>query len=320
MSGLWSRFVSLLIGARDIDPLLNAAVERAVYRVEPRLKQIRGYPGRYRPFMGPVLAQVRQLSASVPGPVTVDAEHYIRDPFVHALFGSPEDIRRFLCSTQAMRDHVARHGAGELYALLSMRRTEKTVFGMEASGEVLRRDVAQRTVSFSDHQLIGLAPTEAGARENLLWYLFDRYMDHVASGLDLLREEHQRLAQEKDLALARLRGVSAGLRATRQKELDKVLGQLGEATASLDLERLGDVFEVVLSHPEDCLALEAHSLILDAMGMIHADVGNDGVARLDFVDLLERDRETRSVVLVHCRQVISIPPAERLEEAKQWLG
>ncbi|OYY93419.1 MAG: hypothetical protein B7Y41_11680 [Hydrogenophilales bacterium 28-61-23] len=320
MTGLWSRLISRMAGNHACDPLLSAAVERSVYRVEPRLKQIRGFPGRYRPFIEPVLARVRQLATSVPGPVTVDTENYIRDPFVHALFGSPEDIRRFLCSTQTMRDHVARHGAGELYALLSMRRTERTVFGMEATGEVLRRDVAQQTVSFSDHQLIGLAPTEAEARENLLWYLFDRYMDHVAGGLDLLRAEQQRLVQQKDLALARLRGVSAGPRVVRQKELDKVLAQLAEATASLDLERLVDVFEVVLSHPEDCLALKAHSLAVDAMGVIQADAGNHGGARLDFVDLLERDREPRSVVLVHCRQVLAILPAERLQEAKQWLG
>jgi hypothetical protein len=320
MNGLWSRLLSQVIGSRDTDPLLNAAVERAVYRVEPRLKQIRGYPGRYRPYMEPVLARVRHLSASVPGPVTVDADHYLRDPFVRALFGSPDDIRRFLCSTQTMRDHVARHGAGELYALLSMRRTEKTVFGVEASGDVLRRDVAQRTVNFSDHQLIGPAPTEAGARENLFWHLFDRYMEHVAHGLDLLREERRRLTEAKDLALARLRSASPDLRAARQVELDKVLAHLGQAAESLDLERLGDVFEVVLSHPEDCLVLEARSLSLDAMGVIHADAGKHGVVSLDFVDLLERDRETRSVVLVHCRRVVSLSPAERLEEAKQWLG
>jgi len=319
MTGLWSRFLSLAFGAHDTDPLLDVAVERAVYRVEPLLKQSRGYPGRYRHAVKPILARVSQLSVDVPGPVTLDVEHYIRDPFVHALFGAPEEISR-LYSTPAMHTHVALHGGSELYALLSMRRVEKTVFGLEMEGEVLRRDVAQRVIHFTDHQLIGPAPTEKEARENLLWYLFDRYMEHVAQGLDRLRDERQRLAQEKDLALARLRGVRAERRAARQKELNKVLTNLGEATAILVLEHLDEVFEVVLSHPEDCLALVVQSLTLDAMGIIHADASSTGMVTLDFVDLVERDRETRTVVLVHCRGVIPTPSEKMLEDARYRLG
>lgn len=304
----------------DADPLLCTAVERAVDRVEPRLKQIRGFPWRYRPFIEPVLSRARELAASIPGPVMVDSEHYIKDPFVHALFGSPEDIRRFLCSTQTMRDHVARHGNGELFALLSMRRTEKAIFGMENNGAVLHRDVPQKAVTFTDHQLLALATTEAEARENVLWYLFDRHVEQVAIGLDQLRTEHQRLTQEKDLALARLRGAPPEKQPARQKELDAVLAELSEVAGNLTLERFGEVFDHTLSQPEECLALEIHNLTLDSMGIVRSEACSEGAVCLDFVDLQERDLETRSIVLVHCRRVDAISPAERMEEAKKWLG
>lgn len=319
MTGLWSHLRALVTGPHDTDPVLDVAVERAAYRVDPRLKQLRSYPGRYRPTIQRVLSRVRQLAADVPGPITLDTEHYTRDPFVHALFGGPEDINRLL-STPAMHTYVAEHGGDDMYALLSMRRVEKSVFGLELAGSILRRDVAQRVIHFTDPQLIGPAPTEQDARDNLLWHLFDRYMEHVAQGMERLRGERQRLAQEKDFALARLRGVSADRRATRQQELDKVLVNLGEAAATLDLEYSGEVFEAVLAHPEDCLALVIQHLNLDTMGVIHADAAAPGVTSLEFVNLIERERETRCVVLVHCRDVRPVSPGEMLEAARQRLG
>ena len=77
-------------------------MERAIYQVAPRLKQFRGYPGRYRPAVQRVLARVRQVSADVPGPVTLDPEHYSADPFVHALFVDAKDIKQ-LFSTPTMQ-------------------------------------------------------------------------------------------------------------------------------------------------------------------------------------------------------------------------
>ena len=319
MPGFWTRILTLVAGRHAADPLLDVAVERAVDRVQPHLKTLRAYPRRYRDTVLGILTRVGKLSAEVPGPVTLDAGHYIRDPFVHALFGSPEDIAR-LYATPAIFAYMTQHDGGDLYALLSMRREEKPVFGLELDGAVLRRDVAQRVIHFTDLQLIGPAPTEQEARDNLRWYLFDRYMDHVAEGLERLRSERQRLDVEKDLALARLRAVSTYRRPVRQRELDTVLACLGEVTATLDLEHLDEVFDVVLSHPEDCLSLAVRHLNLDAMGIVHADDGSVEAVDLEFVDLIERDRETRTVVLVHCPAVTPVSPGKMIEDAMQRLG
>ncbi len=319
MTGLLVRLLSFATGVHDADPIVDAAVERAVNRVAPRLKQFHGYPGRYRPAVQRVLARVRQLSADVPGPVTLDPERYISDPFVRALFGAPKDIKQ-LCSTPAMQTYAAQYGSGEFYALLSMRRRENSVFGLDLEGDLIRRDVAQQVIHFTDHLLIAPAPTEKQARENVLWYLFDHYMEHVAQGLDRLRDERQRLAREKDFAVARLRGVSAELRAARQQELEDVLATLGEASASLDPGQMGEVFDVVLSHPEDCIALVAKRLNLDAMGVVHAEATHPRAVSLDFVDLHERDRETRNVVLVHLREVHPTSSSDQLDAARRLLG
>lgn len=319
--GLLLRLLSRFRATEAEDPLVAAAVERAAYLVEPRIKQTRGYPRDYRHSVAGALAQARRIAQTVPGPVDVSPASHIGDPLVHALFASPEHIGQVLSASPVMRDYIAARGIGEVYALLSMRRVEKTALGMEAQGDTLRRDVMQRVVFFTDHQFTGPAPTEAEARENLLWAMFDRFMERVAIGLQRLREERTRLEREKDLAVARLRSSSPERRIALQAELDEALGQFGEAGNSLGVQHMAEVFDVVLSHPEDCLHLDEHVLTLDSMGIVQPDSSGPSAAALHFTDLIERYQAPRTVILVRCRK-LALPDSlgTRLEEATKWLN
>lgn len=319
--GLLSQLFSRFRAAEAEDPVVAAAVERAAYLVEPRLKQARGYPADYRQAVAGALAQARRIAQTVPGPLDLSPASHAGDPLVHALFASPEHLREVLQSSEVLRDYAATAGRGEFHALLSLQRMEKTVLGMEMQGDAVRRDVIQRVIYFTDHQFIGPAPGEAEARENLLWALFDRFMARVAVGVQRLRDERARLENEKDLAVARLRSANAASRAALQAELDALLGQLGEAGDSLDLRHMAEVFDTVLSHPQDCLNLEEHTLILDRMGVVQRNPDNPAAATLHFTDLIERYQAPRTVVLVHCRG-LALPesPGKRFEEAAKWLN
>lgn len=317
LSQLFSRFRT----TEAEDPVVAAAVERAAYLVEPRLKQAPGYPRDYRHAVAGALAQARRIAQTVPGPVEVSPASYVGDPLVHALFASPEYMREVLQSSPVLREYAAASGRGEFHALLSMQRVEKTAPGMEAQGDTLRRDVMQRVVYFTDHQFTGPAPNEAEARENLLWAMFDRFMERVAIGLQRLRDERTRLEREKDLARARLRSANPERRTALQAELDEALGQFGEAGDSLGVQHMAEVFDTVLSHPQDCLYLEEHALTLDRMGVVQPDSGGSAVATLHFTDLIERYQAPRTVVLMHCRE-LALPDSlgTRLEAATKWLN
>lgn len=317
-------FARLFSGFRPTpseDPLVAAAVERAVYLVEPRLKQARGYPGDYRGAVAGALAQARRIAEAVPGPVDLSPASHAADPLVHALFASPEHLRETQRSSEVLRDYAPMAGRGEFHALLSMQRREKTALGMETHGETVRRDVMQRVVYFTDHRFDCPAPDEAGAREKLLWALFDRFAARVAVGVQRLRDERARLESEKDLAVARLRSAKAENHAVLQAELDALFAQLGEAGESLGAKNMAEVFGTVLSHPQDCLTLEVHSLILDRMGVIQPSPDSPGAATLHFTDLLERYESPRTVLLVRCPEPA---PADslgtRLEQAATWLN
>ncbi len=318
--GLLSRLLLRRRADRAYDPLLAEAIERAAYLVEPRLKQARGYPADFRQALAGALQQARHIAQTVPGPVDLSAASQIADPLVHALFASPEHLREVLRKSEVMRDYAAAAGRGEFHALLSLQRLEKTVLGMEMQGDTVRRDVIQRVVYFTDHELCCPAPDEAGARQKLLWTLFDRFMARVAVGVQRLRDEHARLESEKDLAVARLRNAKGAERAAHQVELDALLGQLAEIGESLDVKQLAEIFNAVLSHPRDCLTLETHALTLDRMGVIQPGPDTPGAATLHFTDLVERYESPRTVVLVRCTE--PLPPAplvSRLEQAAKWL-
>lgn len=294
-------------------PFASAAVEethvqealaRTARRVEPgRLRLARGWPQQFRRPIAAALAQARRVAEGIPGPVEFDAEHYARDPFVHALFASAADMHQILCSSAVLREYAAAGARDEAYALLSMRREERHTLGMEDAGGRVRKDVLQRTVSFTDHHLSAPAATLVQARERVAWVLFDRFLERLAVGIERLRADKARLATEKDLALERLRHASAAQRREDQCRLDATLRALREATEALDLDHLHEAFETILSHPQDCLYLEEVRLTLDRMGIVHPPGAGPDVATLTFTDLLERYQERRTVVIVHCRDL-----------------
>lgn len=279
------------------DPDLDEALERAAARVDPRIKQTRAWPQRYRtPLLG-ALTQARRVTDAIPGPLQVDAAHYIRDPYVRALFASATDVRESLCSSPALRGY----SGDSAYALLSVRRMETSALGVESSGGILRRDVLQRLVWFTDPRLSCPAANEADARRCLLWTLYERFLERVVIGIQRIEADYQRLLRDKDEALARLRKAADGQH-DEQRALEAVLRKLTDTARMLEPAARADIFEAVLSHPQDCVYVEDYNLILDPMGVVHASEGQSATC-LQFTELYERYQEPRTVALIHCKDL-----------------
>lgn len=307
---LLARFIGLF-GTGEAVPGLDEALGRAVSLVDSRLPQASGWPKRYRAPLARALEQVDRVARAIPGPVTLDAESFQFDPLVHTLFASTQQMQEVIRDSQAIRDYVAAGGKGEAYLLLTAYRQERQVFGVDDEGGVLRRDVPQRLVWFSEHQLEGPAPTLAEARKGLTWTLFDRFLERVRVGFERIRQEKERLGFEKDMAFDRLRSARGEDRPDLQRALDGVLKQLGDTLEDLELNHLHEVFETVLSHPEDCLYVEAHSLIMDRMNRLHPQARGEATVSVGFLDIVERYRKPRTAVLVYCQDIQQIAKEEK---------
>lgn len=303
-----------------MDPLLATAVERAVERVEPRLKLAGGYPQRYREAVAHALDYVRDLATRVPGPIDLGRESFARDPTVHALFGSVDEVKAAMCMSQAMRDYTRDHPlAEEVFALMGMRRHERGAFGMEIQGEVLRREVPQTLVYFSDHTIAVPAVSEADARERVAWDLFDSLLFHVAERVSARRHEKDALEREKAEAVARWHAGGPDAQAARC-HLDELVARQGRLLAGLDLRRLGEDFDAVLLNPAQYVRLDWTRMCLDGMGVLRRPDEMVDAHPVAFADLHGRDRRQWTVILVHCRGIEHESLAARLEQAHRWLA
>jgi hypothetical protein len=317
--GLLGRWLKL--GRAPLDADLELAVAQAVDKVEPLLRQVGGYPDRYAWAVAHGLEYARALASQIPGPLSVDREHFATDPTVHALFGSVDEVKAAMCSSQAMREYVqACPVAQEVYALMGMRRRERQALGMDMEGEVLRRDVAQTLVYFSDHTIAQPAESEADSRERIAWSLFDSLIAHVQKRITTRKEEKAALEQEKDELMARLHGGSTQPREVLQQQLQGVLGKLSDVTASLDLRRYAEDFDAVLHEPGKHVYLKEVDMVLDDMGVLRAEGEPSAGKSVRFADLVGRDRRRWTVTLVHCQGIGRPTLSEQLEKANRWLA
>lgn len=316
---LLNAILSRLRARPAADPLLDEALARAADRVAPRVRHTRGWPRRYRRPIADALAQARNVAEAVPGPVTMDAERLARDPLMHTLFPSAEAMREALCSSAEIHRYVA-GGASSGYMLLSLRREGKRVLGVDEADGVLRRDVPQEVVWFSDARVAALAPTLEQARQQLLWWLFDRFLERVAVGVARVRAERDHLTHEKELALARLRAAPAADKPALRRALDDILRPLGEVTRCSEDENLAEIFAAVLSHPQDCLFLRSVRLCVDDMNIVRSPDQPGCGHCLDLAELHERYAETRTVLLAYCPDIRPLSQRLRLERAQQLLA
>lgn len=317
------QFLDHLLGIDRHDddaPGLHQAIERAVARVEPLLKQAGGYPDHYRAPVAAALAHARALAANLPGPVEIDCDAYAADPFLRALFPSREFVLEAFSASQALRDYLREYpGFDEAYALMGMRRCEKVMLGMELSGEVIRRDVPQHVVFFSSHTIENLAPTAEQSREEISWRFFDTLLDKVVERVELRRQEKQSLLLHKDMLMARLHAATPADRPALEEQLASLVADLQATIDSLGLDKYSQDFAAVLLAPEQALRLEQTTLILDSMGVRREhDETNPGTAVV-FNDLVGLDRRQWTVTLVHCRNLHSESIAARLTDAARRL-
>lgn len=317
--GLLDRFFGNAGGNEP--PSLSEAIEWAVDRVDSRLRNLGGYPDRYRKPVANALAYAQALAGKVPGPIPITTEAYASNPLVHALFAVQDDLRAAMSASRAMqsfqRDYPA---ANEVYALLCMRRRTKKMFGMELQGDILHRDVRQEAVFFTDYTIAEPGLTETEARERIARGFFESLIAHVLNRIEDRKLERGDLEQKRDELLARMRTAPAGPHAQHEAELRRVLNRLGEVVASLELGRYGEDFDAVLFQPDRYLYLERTEINLDSMGIVRGPDAS-GSAEIDFCDLIGRDRRRWTVIMMYCDHVkdgASI--ADRLDSAERWLG
>lgn len=282
------RFVhSLFSGPSDRGKdQVAAAIEQAVDNTDPWIRAVSGYKKKLRPAVERALAYLDEQVEGMAPPLSLGPSGYCADSRLRAFFISAAALRKFLDGDPCLTEYRQKQGKAPAYALLSMIKQEKTVFGVEMSGNVILHDVAQITVSFENHHLFAPSESDGATRAKIKELAFARLSHLALKRICFLKTECAGKERRNALLQANLglqqhlrRGmddsphIAVPVQDMAQAQICRNLPENIREDRILDayLEILRDV----LIRPEDHLWISQESIIVDRMGIKRREVQGD---------------------------------------------
>lgn len=281
-------FHSIFGSARDDAPypdeLIQRAIERAVDGTDPRLRALPGYAKKLRAAIIQAIDHVVGLVDNLPTPLELDRSKFATDPELIAYFASVTHAQELLAVDPVLNQWLAApdNAATEhIVMLLLMEQQERHVLGVALEGEILRRDVAQTTVSFAHYRLVDPAAAEETTRRLLKRRAFDHLLAISLGRITTAHVERDQLERERQLLHRKQAALAAGRwtfddaesdtppdpQALQQQleEIESQLQALGAGTGLLTAHL--DIVVDVLAQAEKNFWLERRPLVVDRMGI-----------------------------------------------------
>ena len=279
-SGIWPGKYARLDEA-DIDK----AIDMVVDETDARLRLISGYRRKLRKPVIRSLVYVNYLVARIPAPIEISRKAYGIDPRVNALFASVNEMQDLFRRSKQLKGLFEDAPDNDrVYTTLGMIKTEKNILGMELKGEMVRREVAQVAVNFSDHWLGVCGLSEDEVRKQMKWRGIHSLAASALENITRLKGKTGELEKQRALLKVKLRVIG-----TRHRGLEALAGDapeegqdrhatllrleeveqgLRESHASLGtLDDYLDQVRKVLSHPSRYLGVRMHSVRVDRLGI-----------------------------------------------------
>ncbi|MGC2049485.1 MAG: hypothetical protein WA635_12850 [Gallionella sp.] len=294
------------------ESLIAAAIERAVDGTDSRLRALFGYKKSLRPSVIHAIDHAVALVDAIPAPLPAGRRDYNADPRLKALFASAERMQEVFGNDVALNEFRggSGNGAERVVALLLAERVEKNVLGMELAGDMLRRDVAQVSVSFRNDRLIEVTTNEADTRRQLKRRAFDHLLTLALARMADMHGERADLARQRDLLRHKLSVLKRGgwsFEATggappehaallaELQDIETALKKLGTDSGALQ-QRL-DIVADVLGHAEQQLWAEDFVIHLDNMN-IRRDARDVPAQRISLQELHNARGASLALLLV----------------------
>jgi hypothetical protein len=322
LSNLWERVLGHLLPdqeTRKVEAALTEAIERLVQEVSPAIRNVRGYRKRLRTPVEGAQKYIEGLVGAIPGPLPLSADSGGRDSLTALLFVDADQVRDLLNGNAELVSFFQDNSTTQAVALLTATCNEKTIFTSVMEGEIIRRDVPQTAVDFTEHRVVAPAPTEVENRRALseggLRLLGLRALEHLTN----LKTQKEDLAEEKRMVGIKLKILQAhdrsleGLLESNRDSAAKA-HRVREMLAEIDQE-LNTVTAVLgtpedalnhllsfLNNPEYVLILQPLSLRLNWMGVKVDKNAEDPGTEISLAEMEIKDRRKRVALLVTINQ------------------
>jgi hypothetical protein len=217
------------------------------------------------------LTHISGLIDQIPGPIDLDSELWSDQPVLHSIFLNPEEIISLLKSNKDLQSVLSKTANTEVFALLSSTLHKKTVLGTEKTGEILRRDVPKKSISFDNHQIIAPAMTISESQFKIKRLALNSLCSQTFKETADLQAWKKELEEQQALLKFKLSTEMSPDTQADLKETEQILSDIKNKLLSINnqinvtdehLNRITRIFE----SPEKHMTLTIEKLKLDHLG------------------------------------------------------
>lgn len=136
---------------RVSETMVRRATEKAIALTNPRLSVLSSCHARLAPAISTAIRYLRAMVDALPAAKAVSPTGWSSDPALRAFFVAPSDIPAALGRSDNVRTLFDKYPlVDEACVVLGMALNERRGLGLALHGEIVRRDVIQTSVGFSD--------------------------------------------------------------------------------------------------------------------------------------------------------------------------
>jgi hypothetical protein len=273
--------------ANEVRPCdeLWEAVDLVVKLSHPNIHYVPHYREKLMPAVEHTLKFANELIVQMPEPLSVEADSWDRNPFIRTVFSDVNQFRNFFSENKELKEFFQKTDHPRCCALLVMDSKEKKIFGVEMDGDIIKRDVLQTSIDFSNHQIVAPMISEEDIRKELSMralsllatYSLEQILSLIAWKKEMETEKHI-LEVKLQIRHARVRSRNSLLpdisdNTDNINEASEVLGQLDRKIAQVreELDEPEDYLNKVaelLYHPEQFLRAEPVRMMVNDMNII----------------------------------------------------
>jgi hypothetical protein len=343
-ASVFDRVVSALFGTAEVkdeaeQQLIADMIEMIVETVEPRVRLRAGYQQKLTGCVRATIAYLRSIGKTPLEPLLATRANWNEDARLNAFFARADDVPAVLGRSKELRsffDDPANADVEEAFALLGMKKEEKTIFAPRFEDGTLKQDVAQTAVSFSGHRLVAPSATEQQTRLEVGRRIIRRLAQVALARIIALDEKAVDLQQQKGYLGTRLRMLNLArdgmegivddpatigeqIRAVERELKETVEGYI-EAKASLaTLDGYIGQIDDVFSHPQAHVALTQTDVRINRMGIKVDEATDERHNALTLAELTVGENLRGVVAFVRCPRSELPPKEDLIANAERYL-
>lgn len=295
--------------AKFDETLIEKATERVVDGTDPRLRALSGYRKSLRPAVECSVDFVLQFVNRFPPATEFSHSRCSDDPTVKAFFSAPKRMHEAIRKSRAITSYFDQNqppASGMICAALGVDWKERTMLGVDLDGDILRRDVAQLVINFSNHRFVIVTDKEATTRQELAKRAFDHLIQTALRRIANPNVKRDELAHERQLLRQKLQamkdtqwGLNTVLEGEEPEQADnhateKRIAEIETELGSLrpEVHYLDDYLTLVastLNSPQEYLHMDMISLSLNRMGIKTREASDSTVDTIELNEILVGD-------------------------------